>query len=137
MANLSWKFWWSLLILPYPSFPCFLEFLFLSSRWEPAHPLQTSPGPSGNADKVSKMSPEAPGLPKVYKKSRDTPKTLETLSKDSPETSQTVTETLLRLFGARGRHFRDFFGISGPEGLRDLCKGRAGSQSSRRCSLLL
>ena len=27
-----------------------------------------------------------------------------------------------------GRHFRDFFGISGPEGPGDLCKGRAGSQ---------
>ena len=24
--------------------------------------------------------------------------------------------------------YRDFFGISGPKGLRDLCKGRAGSQ---------
>ena len=46
---------------------------------------------------------------------------------------------LLRLFpgllgsGARGprRHFRDFFGISGPKGPRDLCKGWAGSQRGR------
>ena len=30
--------------------------------------------------------------------------------------------------GGPGRHFRDFFGISGPKGPRDLCKGRAGSQ---------
>ena len=27
-----------------------------------------------------------------------------------------------------GRHFRDFFGISGPKVPRDLCKGRASSQ---------
>ena len=32
--------------------------------------------------------------------------------------------------GGLGRHFRDFFGISGLEGPRDLCKGRAGSQFS-------
>ena len=32
------------------------------------------------------------------------------------------------LDGGPGRHFRDFFGISGPEGPRDPCKGRAGSQ---------
>ena len=31
--------------------------------------------------------------------------------------------------GGPGRHFRDSFGISGPEGPRDLCKGRAGSQT--------
>ena len=35
--------------------------------------------------------------------------------------------------GGPGRHFRDFFGISGPEGPRDLCKGRAGSQSVHVC----
>ena len=27
-------------------------------------------------------------------------------------------------------HFRDFFGIPGPEGPRDLCKGQAGSQTN-------
>ena len=30
--------------------------------------------------------------------------------------------------GGPGRHFQDFFGISGPEGPRDPCKRRAGSQ---------
>ena len=32
--------------------------------------------------------------------------------------------------GGPGRHFREFFGISGPEGPRDLCKGRADSQDA-------
>ena len=30
--------------------------------------------------------------------------------------------------GRPGRHSRDFFGISGPKGPKDLCKGRVGSQ---------
>ena len=32
--------------------------------------------------------------------------------------------------GGPGRHFRDFLGISGPKGPRDLCKGQAGLQGS-------
>ena len=38
--------------------------------------------------------------------------------------------------GARGprRHFRDFHGLSGPKGPRDLCKGQAGWE---QCMLLL
>ena len=40
-----------------------------------------------------------------------------------------------------GRHFRDFFGISGPEGPRDPCKRRAGSQSKgqswKQCMCIL
>ena len=30
--------------------------------------------------------------------------------------------------GGPGRYLRDFFGVSGPKGPRDLCKGQAGSQ---------
>ena len=104
------------------------------ASWEPARPLQRSLGPSG--PEIPKKSrkclpgPPAPGPQKVSKQSKNT---LQTLSGDSPETSRTAPETFLRLFGASGaggpeRHFRDFFGISGPEGARDLCKGRAGSQ---------
>ena len=55
-----------------------------------------------------------------------------TLSRHFPETLRRLP---LRLFGgflgSRGLHFRDFFGISGPNGLRGLCKGRAGSQGEK------
>ena len=39
-------------------------------------------------------------------------------------------ECFWSVLGAGGprRHLRDFFGTSGPEGPRDLCKGQTGSQ---------
>ena len=59
-----------------------------------------------DAEKVSKMSPGASG-----------PRT--------PKSRQKVPGTVRK---DPGRYFRDFFGISGPKGPRDLCKGRARSQ---------
>ena len=85
-----------------------------------------------NAEKVSKMSPGAsgPGTPKSPQKSQqESEKTLSTLSGDSPDCSRNFLETFRGSeAGGPGRHFRDFFGILGPNSLRDLCKGRAGSQ---------
>ena len=81
-----------------------------------------------NAGKFSKMSlgASSPGPQKVSKKSWNPPKTL---SRYFPETLR----RLAGLFGVPGpeafsKHFRDFFGISGPEAPGDLCKGQAGSQ---------
>ena len=92
--------------------------------------LQESLGPSGpEIPKKSGKSlpgPPAPGPQKVWKKSRTD-----------------IFETFSRLFGlfrdffqtfwgpgagGPGRLFPDFFGISGPEGLRDSCSSREGSQ---------
>ena len=71
---------------------------------------------------------------KVSKKSGDSPKSLsQILSGDSPETIQ--TDFLGTCWGpmarSSARHFQDFFGILGPEGPRDPCKGQADSQSPR------
>ena len=108
-------------------------------------PLQRSLGPSGPEikKKVSKMSPGAsgPGTPKSLKKVSGT---VREVSGESPESVWRVFLDCPRDFletfwgpgaGGPGRHFRDFFGISGPEGPRDLCKGRAGSQAKGGMSL--
>ena len=114
------------------------ESLSKQFAWEPAAPckglsgppgpkcrgsLEISPGISGHG--TPKKSPKSPGQSK---------NTLQTLSGDSPEIPQTVAETMENFWGPMagdtGRHFRDFFGISSPEGPRDPCKGRAGSQKS-------
>ena len=77
-----------------------------------------SPGPQKVILKVSKTSRGQSG------------KCPESLRKVSGE----CFGTFWRLFG---RHFRDFFGVSGPEGPRDLCKGRAGSQLHQRFQRVL
>ena len=94
--------------------------------WEPARPFQRSLGPFGpEMPKRSRKclpGPPAPESRKVSKKSREqSGKSPESLRRVSKESFQTVPETFWR-------HFRDLFGISGPKGPRDLCKGRAGSQ---------
>ena len=87
-----------------------------------------------NAEKVLTMSPGASGAGprKVTKKSREQFKnTLLTLSGDSPSRHfPDCSRDCLETFGGSGtggslRHVR-----SGPEGPRDLCKGRAGSQTN-------
>ena len=100
-------------------------------------PCRGLPGPPG--PKCRKMSPGASG-PEMPKKSQ---KSLG----DSPASLRRVSGkcllSVLGLFGdflgSRGQrpwgHFRDFFGISGPEGPGDLCKGRAGSQNVYEMSL--
>ena len=110
-----------------------------SKIWEPARPLQRSLGPFGPEmpKNVSKMPPGAsgPGAPKSLQKVSGT---VWEVSGESPESVERVFSDCSRDFletfrgsgaGDPGRHFRDFFGISGPKGPRDLCKGRAGSQS--------
>ena len=95
---------------------------------EPSRELQESLGPSGpEIPKKSEKSlpgPEAPGPQKVWKKSRKSPE--QTFSRLFPDFSD-FFKTLSRLFGA-GRLFSDSFGISGPEGPRDSCSSREGSQ---------
>ena len=101
---------------------------------EPARPLQRSLGPF--APEMPKKSrkclpgPPAPEPRKVSKQSREQ-------SGKSPESVERVFSDCSRDFletfrgsgaGGPGRHFRDFFGISGAKGPRDLCKGRTGSQ---------
>ena len=58
----------------------------------------------------------------------------------SPDTFRRLSRPCLGLFGdffsrswagRPGRHFRDFLGISGPEGPRAPCKGRAGFPTQR------
>ena len=73
-----------------------------------------------NAEKVSKMPP-----------ARD-PKKVATKSWEQTQLLGLSLDFLETFSGSRaagsGRHFQDFFGISGPECPRDPCKGRAGSQ---------
>ena len=78
-----------------------------------------------------------PPGPKCQKSLENVSGTVREVSGESRESVWRVfleySGTFWRLFGGPGaggpgRHFRDFFGISGPEGPRDLCKGRAGSQ---------
>ena len=80
--------------------------------------------------------PPAPEPRKVSKKSREQ-------SKKSPESVERVFSDCSRDFletfrrsgaGGPGRHFLDFFGISGPKGPRDLCKG-AGSFATQNRNL--
>ena len=96
-----------------------------SKGCEPFRELQESLGASGPEvpKKVWKRSPGASGL--------GVPKSLEKVSK-KPWTD--IFQTFSRLFGpprasVPGRPFPDLFGISGPEGPRDSCSSREGSQS--------
>ena len=86
--------------------------------------LQTLPRATG-AKKSEKKSPGASG-PGV-------PKSLEKVSKKSRTDIFEICSRLFGLFpdfwGLRGRRlFSDFLGISGPEGPRDSCGSREGSQ---------
>ena len=107
-------------------FPIFRS--FFPHFYNPARPLQESPGPSG------------PGIPKESQKSLPAPsgpgaqKVSETVSKQSPKSQNRPVLRRRRLFrtlfGNRsrkaGRLFSDSFGVPGPEGPGDSCKGRAG-----------
>ena len=105
--------------------------------WEQARPLQRSLGPSG--PKMPKESRKClPGPP--ARDPKKSPKSPGTLQKHSPDTFRRLSgdfrdcpRDFFETFwgpgaGGAGRHFRGSFGISGPEGPRYLCKGRAGSQ---------
>ena len=86
-----------------------------------------------NAEKISNMSPAAsgPGTPKSLKKvSGMSPESLRKVSGECFWSVPGLFGDFLGSWGRRPREtfFRDSFGISGPEGPRDLCKGRAGSQ---------
>ena len=98
---------------------------------EPARPLQRSLGAFGprNAEKVSPKSLQMV-LGTVWEVSRESPESVERVFSDCP---RDFLETF-RGSRARGprRHFRDSFGISGPKGPRDLCKGRAGPQEPKK-----
>ena len=82
-----------------------------------------------NAEKVSIVSPGTPKSLQEVPEHFKSPDTFWRVSGDLPDCPQDFLGTFWGL-GARGpgRHFRDFFGISGPEGPGDPCKGRAGSQ---------
>ena len=104
---------------------------------EPSRELQESLGPSGPEipKKSEKSLPGPPALApqKVWKKSRKSPE--QTYSRLFPDFSD-FFETFSKLFGAPGlggpgRLFSDFFGISGPEGSRDSCSSREGSQLTK------
>ena len=72
-----------------------------------------------------KKSPESPGTLQKH-----SPDTFRRLSGDFPDCPRDFLETFWGPgAGGPGRHFRDFFGISGPKGPGDLCKGLAGSQA--------
>ena len=78
--------------------------------------------------RAPKKSPKSPGTLQKH-----SPDTFRRLSGDLPDCPRDFFETFGGLgAGGLGRHFRDFFGISGAEGPRDLCKGRAGSQPAHK-----
>ena len=94
------------------------------------------------AEKVSKISPSASG-PLTLKSLQKVSRTVQEVSRESPESVWRVFLDCPRGFGdssgsgVRRRQEKfsvDFFGISGPEGARDPCKGQAGSQSCREIS---
>ena len=83
-----------------------------------------------NDERVSKMSPVVSGhgtLEKVSGQSGKSPESLRKVFLDCPGHFGDFPGSRAR--GPR-RHFRDFVGISGPEGPRDRCEGWAGSQFS-------
>ena len=97
--------------------------------WEPARPLQGSFGPSGpEMPKKSRKclpGPVAWNPEKVSKKSRgQSGKSPESLERVSGECFWTVPALFGHSVGVPGH----FFGISGPLGPKDRCKGRVGSQ---------
>ena len=117
--------------------PCKIDH-FPTKRLGTSPPLTRVSGAlSGrNTEKVSKMSPGASG-PGPQKGLQKVSGRVWEVSGESPESVWRVFWDCPRDFletfsgsraGGFGRHFRDFFGLSGPEGVRDPCKGRAGSQ---------
>ena len=110
--------------------PLKVAFLGGQKSCEPSRELQESLGPSGpEIPKKSEKSlpgPPALGSQKVWKKSRKVP------NRHCRDFFQTF-RTFSRLFRAPGPEapkdlFPDFLGISGPEGPRDSCSSREGSQ---------
>ena len=74
---------------------------------------------------VGENHKHGPGTPKSLQKvsgtvRKDSSDTFRRLSGDFSDCSRDILEAF------RGSGVRDFFGISGPTGPRDLCKGRAG-----------
>ena len=97
--------------------------------WDPARPLEESPGPFGPEipEESPKESPP-PRSKKCPKQSRKSLRSLKTVFFETPDT--------LPRFGARGRKapgdsFGDSSGIPGPKGPGDSSKGSAGSQILR------
>ena len=93
-------------------------------------------GPSGPKSRKSLESVSWGLWPRSPEKSlKSLGNGLGSLRKVSGKCQKSLFGLFPRLFGdfsgSRGRtpHFRDVFGFSGPKGPRDLCKGRAGSQS--------
>ena len=103
-------------------------------------PARTSQGSLGSSGPEMPKSLEIvswglrPGTPKKSPKSSEniqkhSPDTFRRFSGDFPDCPRHFLETFSGpLAGGPGRHFQHLFGISGPEGPRDPCKGRAGSQ---------
>ena len=91
-------------------------------------------GPKCRTSLEMSLGASGPGTPKSLQKSPGTlqkhsPNTFRRLSGDLPDCPRDFFETFWGPgAGGPGKHFRDFFGISGSEGPGDLCKGRAGSQ---------
>ena len=107
---------------------------FVGNQPAPYRGLSAPPGPKyrkslenvsrGLRPRDPKKSPKSPGTLQKH-----SPDTFRRLSEDFPDCPRDFFETFWGPgAGGPGRHFRDSFGISGPEGPRDLCKGRAGSQ---------
>ena len=85
-----------------------------------------------NPERVSKESPGAfgPGVPEVSETvSKQSPESQDRLFRDSEDCFETVSDTFWSS-GPEGprRLFGDSFGIPGPEGPGDSCKGWAGLQ---------
>ena len=111
------------------------KFLYVS--WEPVGHLQGSLGLSGpkpwkSLKKVSwGLRPQDP--PRVWKKSRKSPESLEKVSKRSRKTFSRLFPECRGVPGleAPGDFFSDFFRVSGPESPRDPCEWPTGSQYVR------
>ena len=97
----------------------------------PYRGLSGPPGPKSQKSLENVSRGLRPRDPKKSPKSprtlqKHSPDTFRRLSGDFPHCPRDFFETFWGPGASRpGRHFRDFFGISGP---RDLCKGRAGSK---------
>ena len=99
----------------------------------PGPALQESPGPSGPG--IPKESPKSLGSPRGPKSVRNSLKAVSGVSKQSILRPRRLFLDCFEHFldpgpEGRGRLFGDSFGIPGPEGPGDSCKGRPGLQNS-------
>ena len=103
---------------------------FGAEVWEPAAPYTGLPGPPGPKCQTSLEIVSRGLLPRDPKKNPQRPQnTPETLSRHFPETRR-------RLAGLSLRHFRDFFGISGPEGRGSRETSVRGGLVPKQCTFL-